>query len=219
MKKAISLMLALAMCVCLLAACGKDEQTETEPQVQKIFELGDEKITAENVSPYEGAYLENGDEEQVSGLYAMKFTNIGNKTIQSAQIIFGDGTQELVFQFEMLPVGQTITVVEWNKLSVAAEELKYIDSNISYLEDGLENAGSIEVIGGEDGVIQVKNITDEALPLVRIFYRNTDSNGSMIGGPCHSALLDGIAPGETIQVEADYWDDSCVVVTVLVVNQ
>ena len=198
--------MVLAMCVCVLAACSKKNPKETEPQVVKVFELENEKITAENISPAEG-------------VYTMTFTNTGDKAIQNAQIVFGDGTQELMFQFEMLPVGQTITVAELEEITVAAEELKYIDSSISYLEDGLENLNSVEVTGGEDGTIQVKNITEEVLPLVRVFYRQTDENGNMIGGVCYSVLVDGIAPGETSRVEAENWNSSCVVVTVLVINQ
>lgn len=206
MKKIISLVMVLAMCVCVLAACSNKNPKETEPQVVKVFELENEKITAENVSPAEG-------------VYTMTFTNTGDKTIQNAQIVFGDGTQELMFQFEMLPAGQTITVAEEDEITVTAEELKYIDSSISYLEDGLENLNSVEVTGGEDGTIQVKNITEEVLPLVRVFYRQTDENGNMIGGVCYSVLVDGIAPGETSRVEAENWNSSCVVVTVLVINQ
>ena len=206
MKKVISLMMVLVMCVCTFAGCGNKEPKETEPQVVKVFELENEKITAENVSPAEG-------------VYTMTFTNTGDKTIQNAQIVFGDGTQELMFQFEMLPAGQTITVAEEDEITVTAEELKYIDSSISYLEDGLENLNSVEVTGGEDGTIQVKNITEEVLPLVRVFYRQTDENGNMIGGVCYSVLVDGIAPGETSRVEAENWNSSCVVVTVLVINQ
>lgn len=82
MKKAICLCLAILMIACTCVGCGQDGQKETEPQVTKAFELKDEKITTENVSPYEGKYLEYGDVETVSGIYAMKFTNTGDQTIQ-----------------------------------------------------------------------------------------------------------------------------------------
>lgn len=199
----ILLCLAIILVVCIVASNGKKN---SDTQIVKSFELMDGNITAENVSPAEG-------------VYTMTFTNTGDKTIQKAQIVFGDGTQELMFQFEMLPVGQTITVVELDEIAVVAEELKYIDSSISYLEDGLEDTESVKVTGNGKGMIEVKNITDEVLPLVRVFYRQTDKKGNMIGGPCYSALVDGIAPGETAQVEADHWDNSCVVVTVLIINQ
>ena len=219
MKKAICLCLAILMIVCVCAGCGKDDQKETEPQVIKTFELKDEKITAENVSPYEGKYLEYGDVETVSGIYAMKFTNTGDQTIQDAQLVFSDGTQELTFRFEMLPAGQSVIVAELNQLTVASEELNYVDGTITYLEGILENKDSVQVVDNKDGAVQVKNVTEDMLPLVRVFYRPADENGNPIGGPCKSVMVDGIEAGASITVEAEGWDETCVVVTVLIINE
>lgn len=218
MKKVICLSMAVLMIVCVLAGCGEAGQKETEPQVDMVFELEKERITAENVSPYKGMCLELGYEEAVSGVYAMKITNTGDRTIQSAYIVFADGSQELAFQLEMLPAGQSVTVVELGKTPVVSGELRYVDSSITYLEEGLEAPDSIELTG-DAGVIRVKNITDELLPLVRIFYRQTDRDGNKLGGPCHTVLLEGIAPGETVETEVEHWNSGCAVVTVLVINQ
>ena len=212
-------MLVLIMCVFVLAGCGQDKQKETESQVINTFELENEKITAENVSPYEGKYLENGDVETVSGIYAMKFTNTGDRTIQSAQLVFSDGVKELSFCLEMLPAGKSVIVAEQNKLSVASEQLQYVDGTVTYLEGDLENMDCIQVTDNKDGTVQVKNVTDEILPLVRVFYRSADKNGDPIGGPCRSIMVDGIEAGASATVEAENWDDSCVVVTVLVINE
>ena len=253
MKKLMSIMLVLIMCVCLLAACGgkaphatesapqqvtepqatesalqqeTETQTaepipeqETEPQVVKTFELADEQIIAENVSPYEGIYLEYGDQELVSGLYAMKFTNTGNQTIQDAQMIFSDGTQELSFWLEMLPAGQSVVAAERNQLTAATEALNYVDSTINYLEEGLEKDDCVKVTDNQNGTVKVENLTGEMLPLVRVFFRPTDANGNPIGGPCKSILVDGIEAGAAVDVEAEGWDETCVVVTVLVINE
>ena len=219
MKKAICLCLAILMIVCACVGCDNEEQKETEPQVIKTFELKDEKITAENVSPYEGKHLEYGDVETVSGICAMKFTNTGDQTIQSAQLVFSDGTQELSFQFEMLPAGQSVLVAEQNQLSAAAEELNFVDSNIAYLEAGLEKADCVKVTDNSDGTVKIENVTDEMLPLVRVFFRPADANGNPIGGPCKSVMVDGIEAGAAVETAAEGWDKTCVVVTVLIINE
>ena len=181
--------------------------------------MGDKKITAENVSPYEGNYLEYGDVEQVSGLYAMKFTNTGDQTIQSAQLVFSDGTQELTFRFEMLPAGQSVIVAELSQLSAASEELNYVDGVVTYLEGIVENKDCVKVTDNKDGTVKVENVTDEMLPLVRVFFRPTDSNGNPIGGPCKSIMVDGIEAGASVTVEAEGWEETCVVVAILVINE
>ena len=219
MKKAICLCLAVLMAACACSGCGKDEQKETAPHIVKILELKDEKITAENVSPYEGPYWEYGDVETVSGLYAMKFTNDGDQTIREAQIVFSDGTQELSFWLEMLPAGQSVIVAEQNQCAVVAEELNYVDSTITYLEAGLEKADFVKVSDNKDGTVKIENLTGEMLPLVRVFFRPTDANGNLIGGPCKSLMVDGIEAGAAVNIAAESWDETCVVVTILIINE
>lgn len=219
MKKAMCVCIALLMIACTCVGCGNNEAKETEPQVTKTFELKDKKITAENMSPYEGIYLEYGDVEMVSGIYALKFTNTGDQTIQTAQLVFSDGTQELSFWLEMLPAGQSVIVAEQNQRAVVAEELNYVDSTITYLEAGLEKADCVKVTDNKDGTVKIENVTGEMLPLVRVFFRPADVNGVSLGGPCKSIMVDGIEAGAAVDIAVEGWDETCVVVTVLVINE
>lgn len=215
MKKVICILLAMVMTITVVAGCSKDEQEEEK----KIMELEGMNITAENVSPYEGRFYEDPVGETVSGIYAMKFTNTGDETIRTAQLIFSNGTDEMVFWLEMLPAGASVTVAELNMLPAAEGEINYVDGTVSYLETGLENANCVKVSSGDNGMIHVENTTDEMLPLVRVFYRHTDGEGNLLGGPCYSAMIDGIEAGGTAEAEAEYWTGDCQVVTVLVVNE
>ena len=219
MKKAICLFLGILIVTVFCAGCRKNAQKETEPQIIGFFELKDENITAEDISPYEGVYLENGVKETISGIYAMKFTNTGNQTIREAQIIFADGTQELSFWVEMLPAGQSVIVAEQNQRTAATEELNYVDSNIVWLENGLEKGDCVKVSANKDGTVKIENVTDEMLPLVRVFYRPTDKDGNSVGGICKSVMADGIEAGAAVDIAAEDWDESCVVITVLISNE
>lgn len=219
MKKAICLFLGILIVTVFCAGCRKNAQKETEPQIIGFFELKDENITAEDISPYEGVYLENGVKETISGIYAMKFTNTGNQTIREAQIIFADGTQELSFWVEMLPAGQSVIVAEQNQRTAATEELNYVDSNIVWLENGLEKGDCVKVSTNKDGTVKIENVTDEMLPLVRVFYRPTDKDGNSVGGICKSVMADGIEAGAAVDIAAEDWDESCVVITVLISNE
>lgn len=204
--------LLLALCLLVFAGCGKKNEEENGPIV-----LEAEGISAENVSPYDGVYLENGEEEQVSGVCAMAFTNTSDKTIQEADLVFFDGVKELSFHLEMLAAGQTVTVAEAEKQTAEAEQLQYADGKVTYLEDGLENPDSVEVTTVSDGVVSIRNTTEEDLPLVRVFYRNTDGSGNALGGICYSCIADGIPAGEAVEVEAENWTETSTVATVLVV--
>lgn len=212
MKTRNWIVLLLALCL-VFAGCGKQQEEDKNGPI--VLEA--EGISALNVSPYEGLYLENGEEEQVSGVCAMAFTNTSGKTIREADLVFNDGTEELMFHLEMVAAGQTVTVAEADKQAAGSEQLQYVDGNVVYLEDGLEKPDSVEVTTAADGRVSIKNITQEDLPLVRVFYRGTDAAGNALGGICYSCIADGIPAGETVEVEAEKWTAASTVATVLVV--
>ncbi len=244
MKKTICLVIVLLLCVSMLAGCSKDNPQNKDPQtdapqtdvpqtdapqaddpqaeapvITKTFTLENEKMTAENVSPYEGAFWEDGSAEAVSGVCAVKFTNTSDQTIQDAQLIFSDGTQELSFWLEMLPAGQSVLVCEQNRKAAASEQLQYVDGTVTYLAAGLENTSAITTTSTTAGLVDVENVTEAMLPLVRIFYRSTNQDGTPLGGVCQSVMADGLEANAAVTVEAENWDASSVVVTVLVINE
>ena len=228
MRKAICLCLSILMIVCVCAGCSRNSMKETKPSIVGTTEPTsgkmditdkNEKITFENVSPYSGKYLENDDGETVSGIYAVKFTNHGDQTIQNAEFAFSDGTQELYFRLEMLPAGQSVVVAEQNRLAATGNELLYVDGYITYMEAGLTNKDCVKVADNHNGTVKIENMTDEMLPLIRVFFRPTDKNGNMLGGPCKNIMVDGIEAGTAVDVPAEGWDETCVVVTVLVINE
>lgn len=177
-------------------------------------------LQAENASPYSGLYLEYGDRELVSGLCAMRFTNTGDKTISEARLTFTDGQKELQFRLEMLSAGQSVLVAEYNQHPATDAELQYVDGQIHYLEDGLvEQKDCVELQLQQDGTLQIRNVTGEDLPLVRVFFRPVNESGELLGGPCESVLADGIMAGEAALVEGSGWDETCAVVTVLLINE
>lgn len=216
MKKYVSLLAVLVLLVCAFAFFGKQNQEQTDPN---LFVLEDMNLTAENVSPYSGRYLEAGEEETVSGVYAMKITNTGKQTIREAQLVFSDGSQELFFFLEMLSPGQSVTVAEQEKLPAGEEAPVFVDGKVTVLEKELEKPDCVQVATGANGAMTVTNTTKEPLPLVRVFYRDTDGAGNQLGGLCRSALIDGLEPGASVEPEAEGWTEGCAVITVLVVNE
>ena len=217
MKKAAKYII-LALAACLLTGCGQEEETVILPPVtEQTLQLEEIGLRAENLSPYEGIYIEQGEEDEkvrVENACAMEFTNIGEKTIRDAHLVFTDGEEDYNFYFEMLPYGSTVTVVEYDKQAAPKAELHWANSTVNYLEEGVENTDCIEVIG-ELGVITVENKTFKDLPRLEIYYRRGDGNGGSVGGPCYKVTLDGLERRDTASPEAICWSKNSVVVNVL----
>lgn len=244
MRRIIKMLALIVAGGLLLTGCGKKEPTvssevtsESYTEIEEDLEMEqrdledlllfsdanamlveDDTILVENVTPYSGACMESGNPEDVSDVYAFRITNLGGQTIQTAELIFATEQQELFFCVEMLPAGQTTTVVEAVNAPATEELVYYLEGNVSYLDSSLENADCIEV-SGSDGTVTVKNVTDELLPLVRVFYRTADENGNILGGTCFSFVADGIEPGAEVTVEAENWTENSIISTVLLVQE
>lgn len=178
------------------------------------------KLSVVNASPYTGIFVECDPEDQcrVEGIYALKVTNTSDKTILNALLNYNDGTNDLVFYIEMLPAGQTIVVAEQNMQEMVNEYIVFTGGAVNYLEEGMEAMDKVEITPTDNSTLFVKNVSEEYLPLIWVFYRQTDREGRIIGGRCYSAMAGDLPPLAEYEAEAPDWRRSCVIVNLLVLD-
>ena len=243
--KQIKMIAVLALCITLLAGCGtthKPVETTDDPRATYVpetiveptvipatinpednvtpDEIADSLII-ENISPYTGAFVECEPEDQcrAEGIYALKITNTSDQTILNAMLNYNDGTNDLVFYIEMLPVGQTIVVAEQNMQEMTSEKLTFTGGAVNYLDEGMEAMDMVEITPTKNSTLMVKNVSEENLPITWIFYRQVDREGRVLGGRCSTAMVGDLPPGFTYEAEAPEWLPSCVIVNVLVLDE
>ncbi len=200
------------------AASNKNQEPTLPEITEKTIILEELGLQAEHISPYDGIYIEQGDDEnkdRVEGVYALSITNTAETTIQEAHLVFSDGEQELNFYFQMLPYGSTVTVVEYDKKPMVSGQLQLVDSQITYLQEGLEDMQSIELVESEYGSIVLKNATALDIPKVEVYYRRGYGSGTL-GGLCYVEVLENVEPGETLFVNPDCWSDKSTIVNMLI---
>jgi hypothetical protein len=224
--KKISITLALLL-LCTLVACGEAPDatkptTEAKPSYTEITPFDLQGILkVENASPYSGVYIERGDDEnkdRVENVTALAITNTGEKTILDGRLIFTDGEQELQFLFQMLPAGDVLTLVEYDKKKAATSDLQLVDSTIHYLQDVEEIRDSFALIGSEYGSIIVENTTDRDFPKVEIYYRRGYEEGTL-GGLCYKLVLEDVGAEELVFADPDYWSENSAIVNILLLPE
>ena len=233
MKKNLGMVMMLLISTCLLAGCNgiKDVQApespaQTETSISENQNAGEDitpesfldQILVENISPYEGIFLEGEEKERVEDTYALKVTNVSEETILYATFTFHDGKQELTFYMEMIPKGKTVLVAEQNKREHVSDKLNYVDGEIHYLREGLEKMESVKITPTDLSTLNVKNMTKEPMPVVWIFYRKAETDGTLLGGKCYETGILDLGARETYEAEAEYWMDDCEIVNVLLID-
>lgn len=216
MRKRIALLLALVLAVGLLPACA-EEPVELTPGMDITPEELSGVVSVTNISPYTGIHIEKGDDEnkdRVENVTALKFTNTGDTTIADAHFVFSDGSQELNFYLQMLPAGSVVTLVEYDKKTAKTSNLQYVDSQINYLSDAIEDPDGFEVLESEYGSLIVENKTKQELDKVEIYYRRAFEDGTL-GGICYVEVLENVGIGDIVYADPGYWSDKCAIVNIL----
>ena len=225
MKKAVCLLTAMVLVSGIFSGCREeDPRTKAAMTIGEAVDITSEELTGqikvENISPYMGIYLEAGDEqkERVDDVYALKITNVSEHTILNGDLIYNDGEKDLNFYFEMLPIGASVYVVEQNQAAADSDTLTLVNGSINYLEAEMECMDRVELQGTKNSTIKIKNLTEEELSCVWVFYRKAAEDGTLLSGLCYNVITDSIeAEGET-EVEAESWMDSCVIVNALALD-
>jgi len=255
MKKTISRMLALTLCLGLLAGCGGQnsagsasdptpEATETVAATERptqftiqiadpgpIPEVAPEKnvtpeefadvLLVENKAPFTSQYMEcePWEFERRYDVYALGVTNISGKTIENLTLTYHNGEQELVFYVEMLPAGWTVVPMDTEGTAVSSEDLTYVSGEVNYLTTGREVTDEVELTETLNSTIIVKNMSEEDMAAVVVYYRDVDYLGNVMAGRCFSATSMELIPGWQEELETDQWLPSCVIVNVVVLDE
>lgn len=214
LRKPIILLLIAGML--LLSACAGQSE-ELTPGLDITPEELSGVVSVTNISPYTGIHIEKGDDEnkdRVENVTALKFTNTGATTIADAHFVFSDGSQELNFYLQMLPAGSVVTLVEYDKKTAKTSNLQYVDSQINYLSDAIEDPDGFEVLESEYGSLIVENKTGQKLEKVEIYYRRAFEDGTL-GGICYVEVLEDVGIGDIVYADPGYWSDKCAIVNIL----
>jgi hypothetical protein len=181
----------------------------------KTVEICNGELIAEIQEPYSGVFWEDEEHEEVADVYYVKFTNCTDFMIKSADITLGDDEGELLFHIDMLKAGETAFVAEADKQKAKSEHIRYIDSDIKYIEEERIITDLIKVDLANENELKVTNLTGDFLPLLHIYYSPFNEKNIRISGTASSIPMDGIEANQEITVAIDTWNNIFRVIDVI----
>ena len=195
-----------------------DDQNSTAPAttgpVVKIEDLKDSEseeyrgLQVEKVGSYSGLYVEDGTDDVLSRILMVIVKNTGSRTVQYAEVELTDGTKTAYFTLSTLPPGESVVLLEKNRMSYAdGKDLTQTTiKNVAVfaLEPDLcEDRIKVQAL---DGVLNVTNISGKDIEgNVVIYYKNAASDLLYGGITYRSTITGGIKAGETKQIVASHY--------------
>lgn len=172
------------------------------------------EITA--LGRYTGAFVEDGKNEDVTDVLALIVKNTGEDWLEYAQITLDcGGTATATFSLSALPAGSSALVMETNRLTYAAGTAYTVTKapSCAALTSAVMDFSQTFALYPDDGVINIKNISDRDISSdVCVYYKNF-RYGLYMGGICYRARVEGgIAAGEIAQsIQTHYSNDDSVI--------
>lgn len=162
-------------------------------------------LSVRSISSYDGIYLEDGSDEEVSGVAAMVVENTGDTDLEYAYISINCDGETLEFEASDIPAGATVVIQEKNRASY--QEGTYTDCSATVAEtDSLDMAEEVSVTETDDGSLLVTNLTDEEIACVRIFYKfYMEDEDAYVGGITYTAKLTGLGAGSSMTVTPSHY--------------
>ena len=180
------------------------------------YKIEEYNIVLEKLADYNGLYVEDGTNSQVEGVAALLVRNDGEYPIEYTEISIEYEGESLQFNISALGKGEKAIVQEKNKKAVPESTALKGNALVVRRKDMSMSADTISVTDNGDNTITVTNLTDEAIPTVRIFYKYYMQDEDLfVGGIAFSARITRLAAkAKTVISPAHYSSETGRVVMV-----
>lgn len=161
-------------------------------------------LKIERLAPYTGMFVEDGTNAQVTDVAMILLYNSGEQPVEYTEITVKFAEETLVFQITALPAAERMVVQEKNGKSIPNEKPLEASALVVHRAQ-MAIAPELSVQDNGDNSLTIKNLTDQTIPTVRVFYKyymekedlfvggiaftmrvtNLPGNGSLVVNPAH----------------------------------
>ena len=208
------MLLIVLVIVALLLSRNKMNESGDSFSSEEI--LLDEGLKIIRTDEYDGPYFEDGSNEEVSGIQMIILENTTEQDLQYAEIIVEHKDETAEYAVTNLPAGKKVLILEKNRMKYTNKDIMETAlENIIFLEKMPLYEDIIE-IQGLDGIVNVKNISENDISSdLYIYYKNIEKEMYLGGITYRIKIEGGLKAGEIRQLGANHFKaDSCEILMV-----
>ena len=199
---------------------GKNEPQETEEPQEEMITSGElpepdapsttgevsypcklegTDLVIESMNSYDGAFLEDGSNREVSGVTAIVLKNTGDSYIEYASIHL-EAETPLNFKATALEPGAEMMVIESAATPFSPQEYEYAAADAAETEPFDLSADKLKIEEQENGTLKVTNISSEDIASARVFYKLYRAEDDIYtGGITYTANFENLKAGASAE--------------------
>lgn len=190
------------------APTSQDTPQPTNPDGSLAFPytIPGTNLVIQSVRSYDGVFLEDGSNADVTGVSTIVLVNNGQTGIEYAEITLNQGPVVLTYKATSIPAGATLVVQEATAAKHSNGKYTACSANVAQASEFELSEELVKVEEIENGTLLVTNLTDKSLSRVRVFYKFAFEKGKIyVGGITYSAELTALKPGQSAKLTASHF--------------
>ena len=184
----------------------KDPQTGEELGISFPCQIPGYDMTIEKFAPYNGMFVEDGSNVDIKNVAMLLVKNNGNFPVEYARIRVVCGQEELLFDISALPAGEKLVVQEKTGKSISQSEVTSASALVVQRANMEMSEGKVQVTDNGDNTLTVKNLTDETIPTIRVFYKYyMEDENLFVGGIAFTVRLSRLDAGASVTIQPSHY--------------
>ena len=184
---------------------NEEPQDTVEEQIEFPYSIGGTELSVDKIAPYDGIYIEDGSDEEISGVAALVLTNHGADGVEYAEVSVSQASQTLSFKATAIPSGASVVVLEAGRTSWSEEPVTQIYASASDSSEFGMAEDAVQITDNGDDSISVTNVSGKEIPCVRIFYKYKLEDNIYVGGIAYMVKITGLEAGASKTVRPSHY--------------
>lgn len=186
---------------------GTDKpQIDTDDSVHFPYIIPESGLVIEQMNSYDGIFLEDGSDKEVSNVTAMVLTNTGDTCAEYIEITIDRDGVQLKFIASALESGGRMIVLEATGKQFSNGTYSNCVASVATLTEFAMSENQVRVEETAEGSLLVKNLTEKELPCVRIFYKfYMHDTKAYVGGITYTAKVTNLGAGSSCTITPSHY--------------
>lgn len=203
-KKIVTMILIVIALVLVVVMVKKDNKPNDK---KYIASLGDEIFVEESYG-YDGNFVEDGSDKEVSNIWTLKVSNYSNQDIQFLRIKAQKDNDVGVFDITTLKANSSVIVMESNALECPSnsEDYQYDIENLAYFQTEISLHSDIFKVMAKDNWIKLENISTQDINSdIYVYFKNYEDDIYQGGITYRVKFAGGIKAGATVEMQSQHY--------------
>lgn len=187
-------------------------QTESQPQESQPepitfpYSVPGTGIVVQKISSYDGVYIEDGSDQEISNVAAMLMTNSSGNAIEYVSVSLKCDGELMEFEASDIPSGAAVLVQEKNKKSYSGGTYTECIGTAAQMDGFGMAEDQVKVTPNEDDTFTVTNLTEQTIPCVRLFYKlYMEDQGIYVGGITYNVKVTELEAGASQTISPSHY--------------